>query len=230
MTPSPIFIGYDPREEEAFQVCIASILRHTKEPLRIVTLNQSVLRAEGLYWRPQDVKPVYENPQSDPLVQIGVQYRDLLDGRPMSTQFTYTRFLVPHLCGYEGRAIFVDCDFMFREDIYGALNIDMKGAAVAVVKHDHRPRESVKMDGIDQSPYPRKNWSSFIVWDCGHPMNQRLNLEVVNSWEGRDLHRFGWLSDSDILGLDPRWNWLEKYDEPIENPAAVHWRPLSVSD
>ncbi len=208
-----VFIGYDPREEEAFQVCIASILRHSEHPPRIVTLNQAVLRAQGVYWRPQDVKPTDK----------GVQYRDLLDGRPISTQFTYTRFLVPHLMGYQGRAIFVDCDFMFRTDISEALDMNLQGKAVAVVKHDHKPNESVKMDGIDQSPYPRKNWSSFIVWDCGHESNRRLDLEAVNSWEGRKLHRFGWLEDDEIMGLDPRWNWLEKYDQPIENPAAVHW-------
>lgn len=218
-----VFIGYDPREEEAFQVCIASILRHTPNPPRIFALNQTHLRAQGLYWRPQDVKPTYEDEMSHPLVQKGIQYRDLIDGRPMSTQFTYTRFLVPYLGGYTGRAIFVDCDFMFRENIRHALEADLNGAAVGVVKHDHKPKETVKMDGIDQSPYPRKNWSSFIVFDCGHESNRRLDLEAVNSWEGRKLHRFGWLEDDEIMGLDPRWNWLEKYDQPIENPAAVHW-------
>jgi hypothetical protein len=224
--PPTVFIGYDPREEEAFQVCIASIIRNSgvHAPPQIVALDQKMLRAQGLYWRPQDVRPVYELVDGLPgEKQIGIQYRDLIDGRPMSTQFTYTRFLVPFLCQYRGRAIFVDCDFKFRENIRHALEADLNGAAVGVVKHDHKPKETVKMDGIDQSPYPRKNWSSFIVWDCGHPENQRLDLQAVNSWEGRKLHRFGWLNDSDIEGLDPRWNWLEKYDQPIENPAAVHW-------
>jgi len=221
-TPA-VFIGYDPREEEAFQVCIASILRHTPNPPRIVTLDQRVLRAQGLYWRPQDVKPVYEDEQSHPLVQKGIQYRDLIDGRPMSTQFTYTRFLVPYLGSYMKRAIFVDCDFMFRADIWEAMNVELNGAAVGVVKHNHQPKESVKMDGIDQSPYPRKNWSSFIVFDCAHESNRLLNPGAVNSWEGRKLHRFGWLQDDEIAALDPKWNWLEKYDNPVDEPKAVHW-------
>ena len=79
----------------------------------------------------------------------------------------------------------------------------------------HRPAPGIRC--------PRKNWSSFIVFDCGYESNRQLDLEAVNSWEGRKLHRFGWLEDDEIMGLDPRWNWLEKYDQPIENPAAVHW-------
>ena len=228
-TPA-IFIGYDPREDEAYQVCVASIIRHSRfyTPPPIIALDQKVLRTQGAYWRPQKVTPVYDRFLTEALgfgSPVGVQHRDLLDGRPFSTEFAFTRFLVPYLCGYEGRAIYCDCDFMFRANVLDAMSVDLKGAAIAVVKHVYEPVEALKMGGVKQAAYPRKNWSSFIVWDCGHSANKRLGLEQVNSWTGRELHRFGWLRDRDIEPLDRKWNWLAGHSDDIAHPgpAAVHW-------
>ncbi len=225
-----IFIGYDPREDEAYQVCVASILGNLgiHPPPQIIALDQKFLRAQGLYWRPQQATPLYMRAmeRGQPGVdQYVVQYRDLLDGRPFSTEFAFTRFLVPFLRNYQGRAIYCDCDFMFRNNVFLAMNVDLNGAAIAVVKHDHKPAGTTKMDGVSQSVYPRKNWSSFIVWDCGHPSNRRLDLDVVNTWTGRELHNLGWLQDREIVDLAPKWNWLAGYslDIPPPGPSAVHW-------
>ncbi len=221
-TPA-IFIGYDPREDEAYQVCVASILKHCSQPPRIVALDQKVLRAQGAYWRPQQVTQLFSETGVNHLASV--QYRDLLDGRPFSTEFAFTRFLVPHLCGYQGRAIYCDCDFMFRDDINTIMKWDLGGDAVAVVKHDHKPAGTTKMDGVSQSAYPRKNWSSFILWDCAHQKNRQLSPYHVNSWPGRKLHNFCWLGELDIKGINPKWNWLAGYspDIPPPGPSAVHW-------
>jgi len=175
-----IFVGYDSREQIAYDVCEYSILKHNKNA-KVIPLKQDELREQKLYWR--DVDPL------------------------SSTEFTFTRFLVPHLCDYKGWAIFVDCDFLFEcnlEEIFAQAD---DRYAVMVVKHDYSPPEGNKMDGKRQMPYPRKNWSSMILWNCGHINNQKLTPELVNTETGQFLHRFTWLKDEMIGELSHHYNW-----------------------
>ena len=142
-----------------------------------------------------------------------------------STEFTYSRFLVPALNKYKGWAIFCDCDFIFFEDVSKILeNID-NSKAVYCVQHDYTPKEKHKMDGQKQTIYPRKNWSSLILFNCSHPSNKKLNIDIVNSETGSFLHQFKWLKDSEIGSLDERWNWLEGWTSNHNNkkPFAVHY-------
>jgi hypothetical protein len=152
-----------------------------------------------------------------------------LDHRPVdplaSTEFTYTRFLVPHLAGYQGWALFCDCDFLWLADVAELLALADDRYAVMCVQHDHRPPETVKMDGATQTVYPRKNWSSLVLYNCGHPANAALTPEVVNRESGAYLHRFQWLPDAAIGALPETWNWLEGWSAPPAGgpPNAVHF-------
>lgn len=194
-----VFVGWDPREDIAWEVCRHSILARTDPAEVTVTpLIQSDLRQSGVYWREPDQKA--------------------------STEFSLTRFLTPHLAGKTGYAVFVDCDFLFLADIREVLKEIDPSNAVSVVQHDYKPKETVKMDGCIQHPYPRKNWSSFIVFNCDHPSVQKLTPKVVNESEPGQLHRFQWLDDSEIGNLDIGWNYLEGWYPPAyDKLKAVHY-------
>ena len=168
------------------------------------TIKQEDVRTEGIYDRTDD-KP---------------------GEGAASVEFTYTRILVPYLSDYRGWALFVDCDFLFTRDITELFNMRDDKYALMCVKHDYIPKAAVKMDGQKQVTYPRKNWSSCVLWNCGHPLNNILTPEVVSSASGAYLHRFQWLDEyDDIIGSLPlEWNWLEgEYEKPETIPAVVHY-------
>jgi hypothetical protein len=89
-----------------------------------------------------------------------------------------------------------------------------------VVKHDHQPTEHWKMDGQFQTRYHRKNWSSVCLFNCDHPANKALTVDLVNSAPGRDLHAFSWLADDLIGELPPEWNWLVGHSAPMRIPPS----------
>lgn len=194
-----VFVGWDSREAVAAQVCEYSIKKNSTVPVRVRMLQQQSLRDQGIYTRPPD--------------HLG------------STEFTFTRFLVPHLMKYRGWAVFCDCDFLWLGNIQELINQADDRYAVMVVKHDYRPQNTVKMDGCRQEYYPRKNWSSMILFNCGHPSNRRLTPDHVNSASGQELHRFAWLADEEIGSLAPEWNWLVGwYHSPWDgSPRALHY-------
>jgi lipopolysaccharide biosynthesis glycosyltransferase len=197
--PLPVFVGWDSREDIAFRVCRHSILRRASTPVAVTPIIQSELREQGLYTR-----------ALDPLA---------------STEFTYTRFFVPHLMGYRGWALFCDCDFLFLADVAELFALADDRYAVMCVHHDHQPRENWKMDGAVQTVYPRKNWSSLVLYNCGHPKNRILTPELVNRETGSFLHRFQWLDDAEIGAVPETWNWLEGWNEKPEtgHPNVVHY-------
>lgn len=132
-----------------------------------------------------------------------------------STEFTYTRFLVPYLCNYEGIALFLDSDMLCFADIKQILP-ESNQKALYVVKHIHEPTEPTKMGGLPQSPYPRKNWSSLMLMNCS-----KLKLwtkEFVENATGKQLHRFEGIPDEEIEGLNPYWNCLDWF---VENYTKI---------
>lgn len=207
-----VIIGYDPREHEAYQVCEASIRRHASRPVRIVKLDQTELRNDGLYDRPYRVD------------ETG-QMWDERDKRPFSVAFSFTRFLVPFIAS--GPALFVDCDFVFRRDVGELFDLFDPRFAVQVVKHHHAPAKTMKMDGISQGLYARKNWSSCVLWNTGHHGHHALTTHAVNTWAGRDLHAFKWLADCYIGSLPEAWNWLADASPTCggtpDDIAAIHY-------
>ena len=199
MTALRIFIGWDSREEIAYDVCRQSLEAHSSIQLDIIPIKQDELRRRGLYTRQVDALS--------------------------STEFSFTRFLTPHLSNDQGWAVFVDCDFLFRRDIAGLLDYRDPSKAMYCVKHDYRPKESTKMDGQPQTQYARKNWSSFMLINCAHEQVRQLTPSVVNSQTGLFLHRFQWLTDDVIGSLPVTWNYLEGWHtrEDCEDPTAVHY-------
>lgn len=205
--PLPVFIGYDRREAIAFDVCRFSLLRHASIPLHVQALRQDELRARGLYRR-------------QALLRDG-QRVDAVDGRPFSTEFSFTRFLVPALCGYDGWALFVDCDFLFLADVAELPACADDGKAAMVCRQIHVPAENTKMDAQVQTTYRRKNWSSLMLLNCGHPAVKALTVDAVNERPGSWLHGFDWLDDADIGDLPHAWNWIAGVTSGA--PRAVHY-------
>jgi hypothetical protein len=194
-----IFIGYDGREDSAFQVCRESLIRNSSERLDIEPIKQREMRERGLYWR-----------EHDPL---------------SSTEFSFTRFLTPYLAGYEGWALFMDCDFLWRGDVAGLMDYADPQYAVMCVQHRYEPKETTKMDGRTQHQYPRKNWSSLMLINCGHrSVKDCLKLEDVNNQTGAYLHQMLW-AGTHIGALPIAYNYLEGWHtkEQCPNPVAVHF-------
>ena len=188
-----VFIGYDPREAVVSHVCSNSIIRHASQPVALYPLALKNLR-------------FYVEKHTDG-----------------SNQFIYSRFLVPHLTEYQGWAIFMDGDMLLREDITQLWNMRDPAKAVMVVKHDYKTRMREKYLGAKNEDYPRKNWSSVVLWNCAHPANCGLTPEFIQDATGAQLHRFTWLTDDLIGDLPITWNWLP--DEFGANPDAklLHW-------
>lgn len=206
-----IYIGYDPREDDAYQVCRASLLRRSSKPLHIVKLDREALSHAGFHDRS--------------FWQLsGGQRVDRRDGKPFSTDFSFTRFLVPALSMYEGWSLFCDCDFLFTADIAGLFDLADDRYAAMCVKRTHEPMEAVKMDGMEQTRYYRKNWSSLCLFNNSHPRNRSLTRLCVNEMKGSWLHAFSWLRDELIGELPPTWNFLVDIDEPPEQvPCGIHF-------
>jgi hypothetical protein len=191
-----IFIGYDSREPIAFHVLAHSIMRRASRPVEIVPLIQSQLRQCGLYTRERDPRE--------------------------STEFSLTRFLVPYLSDLDCNdiSIFMDCDMLCLCDIWEIVS-DLSGN-VSVVKHDYAPRNRTKFLGQEQTVYPRKNWSSLMVFDT-ECWWDRLCPEYVNSASAMDLHQFAWANDPEIGSLPVEYNWLVGEYGKIRDPKILHF-------
>ncbi|MGP1675925.1 MAG: hypothetical protein ACTS6J_02050, partial [Burkholderiales bacterium] len=204
-----IFIGWDARERLAWEVCARSITANAALPPPIRPISMQALVAAGLYRRPTERRN-------------GVLW-DVASGAPMSTEFALARFFVPFLTRASW-AIFCDGDFMFRADIAELLQHADRRYAVQVVQHpDYLPGERVKMDGQIQTAYPRKNWSSLMLWNMQHAGVRRLNQHDANTKPGLWLHQFAWLEPHEIGALPIEWNWLEGTSDPAIKPCAVHF-------
>lgn len=209
MSDRTVWIGYDPRETAAFAVARSSIRKHQTGLLGIRALLLPELRAAGLYTRPTSERN-------------GRMWDDI-SGAPMSTEFGVSRFLVPAL-QKTGYGLFMDCDMLVRTNLIRLFDAcEREHKAVWVVKHDFTPLNEAKMDGQVQTRYFRKLWSSFCVFNCNHPANKKLTVELVNSVPGRDLHAFCWLKDDEIGEIDPAWNWIPDHSPADVDPKVVHF-------
>ena len=193
MKPIPIFIGYDPREAIAYHVCANSIIRQASHPVAIIPLALNLFKD-------------YTETHTDG-----------------SNQFIYSRFLVPHLMGYQGHAIFIDGDMIVRGDIVELWNLANPYMDVQVVKHDYKTRMPVKYLGAKNEDYPRKNWSSVILWNCNSWTNRRLTPDFIEQASGAELHRFTWIPDDRIGELPPEWNWLPDEYGPNHDAKLLHY-------
>jgi hypothetical protein len=190
--PFHIYIGYDPAEAVSFHVLEHSLRKHATIPLAITPLSRN------------NLKPMFTRPRRD----------------NESTEFSFSRFLVPYLSQYKGWSLYLDCDQLCRADIAELAGMCGHAAAwysaVFVVKHDYQSTTREKFFSQKNEPYPRKNWSSVVLFN--NYRCRALTPEVVNEATGPYLHRFEWIPDEQIGDLSIEWNWL--VDEYPRNTAA----------
>jgi len=189
-----VFIGYDYKEAVAFNVLCHSILDHASEPVSITPVMLSQMK--GIYTRSRH--------------------------ELQSTEFSFSRFLVPYLCDFEGQAIFMDCDMLVRGDISELWQGFDDQFALQVVKHNHKPTCDRKFLNQTQTTYEKKNWSSVMLFN--NPRCTALTTNYVNSASGLALHQFKWLDSDDLIGEIPhQWNLLVDYDEHDDHAKLVHY-------
>ena len=189
-----IFIGYDSKEKVAFNVLSYSILKNSTKPVAIT--------------------PIYLNNIKDDFVRE----RNNLS----STEFSFSRFIIPHLMNYQGWALFMDCDMIMEADIAELWRLRDDKYAVQVCKHDYVPKEKTKFLGQTQTAYPKKNWSSFMLMNC--KKCSALTPNYVNAATGLELHQFKWLESDDLIGdLPLEWNWLVGEYDYKEDVKNVHY-------
>ena len=199
----PIFIGYDSRERAATNVLIDSIYQNSTTPVSIIPLVKSQLESQNLFFRKKD--------------------------QNQSTEFSFTRFLVPKLMNYKGWAIFMDCDMLCRTDIARLWALRDDNKALLCVKHNHKPTSNEKFLGERQTKYEKKNWSSLMLFNCAKCKN--LTVEYVNKSSGLELHQFKWLNNDSEIGeiKEFGWNYLVDVQELPKNKnqnhkiALLHW-------
>ena len=189
-----IFVGYDSKEKVAFNTLSYSILKNSSQPIAIT--------------------PIY----LDNIKDTFVRERNNLS----STEFSFSRFIIPHLMNYQGWALFMDCDMLMKADIAELWRLRDDKYAVQVCKHDYIPKRATKFLGQTQTVYPKKNWSSFMLLNCKKCTT--LTPDYVNSATGLELHQFKWLESEDLIGELPlEWNWLADEYEYKEDVKNIHY-------
>ena len=188
-----IVVGFDQREAIAYHTFSQSVLEKSSLPVIFLPLSINTLKG-------------YKETHND-----------------KSNDFVYSRFLTPYLHNFEGWAIFADGDMVCQSDIKELWDLRDETKALQVVMHDYKTKFNQKYLGNTNENYPRKNWSSLILWNCSHPKHKVLTPDFISSQTGKYLHRFSWLDDEDIGELPIDWNWLAI--EYPNNPKAkiIHY-------
>lgn len=186
-------VGFDQREAVAYHVFCQSVISKSSLPVIFLPLSLKNLS-------------MYSESHSDG-----------------SNAFIYSRFLTPYLFNYSGWAIFADGDMICNDDIANLWSLKDESKAVLVVPHDYKTKATQKYLGNKNENYPRKNWSSVILWNCNHPKNRVLTPSFVSTQTGAFLHRFQWLDDGDIGFLPKEWNWLAIEYENNYDAKLVHY-------
>lgn len=188
-----LYVGYDEREAIAYHVFCHSVIKNTSIPVKITPLVLSQLK------------------------EFNETHQD------RSNDFVYSRFLTPYLNEFDGWAIFADGDMICQADLKELIGMADPNKALMVVKHDYQTKASIKYLGNINENYPRKNWSSVILWNCSHPKHKILTPEFVSNQTGKFLHRFSWLDDNDIGELPVEWNWLACEYEKNTDAKLIHY-------
>jgi lipopolysaccharide biosynthesis glycosyltransferase len=188
-----LYGGYDEREAIAYHVFCHSVIKNTSIPVKITPLVLSQLK------------------------EFNETHQD------RSNDFVYSRFLTPYLNEFDGWAIFADGDMICQADLKELIGMADPNKALMVVKHDYQTKASIKYLGNINENYPRKNWSSVILWNCSHPKHKILTPEFVSNQSGKFLHRFSWLDDNDIGELPVEWNWLACEYEKNTEAKLIHY-------
>jgi len=188
-----IVVGFDQRESIAYHAFSQSIIEKCSMPVMIMPLAMNTLKG-------------YKETHTD-----------------KSNDFIYSRFLTPYLNNFTGWAIFADGDMVCQADIKELWDLMDESKALQVVKHDYKTKAKKKYLGNVNEDYPKKNWSSVILWNCSHPKHKILTPEFIASQTGKYLHRFSWLDESEIGELPKEWNWLAIEYPENKNAKLIHY-------
>lgn len=209
LKPLKVYVGWDARDELAYRACVVSLITNSSIPLQIIPLKDYELRRHGYFSRGYKVEG-------------NGQMFDAVDGLPFSTQFSFTRFVIPLLePDNDDWVMFCDADFLWRQDVNDLLALIDPSKYLMCVQHEYKPEEGTKFDGMMQQRYERKNWSSLMLM---RPARLGITKETVNQRTGRYLHRFRFLDDDSRIGALPyEWNWLEGWSDKTIDAKAVHY-------
>ena len=188
-----LIIGFDQRESIAYHTFTQSIIEKCSVPVMFIPLAMNTLKG-------------YKETHTD-----------------KSNDFIYSRFLTPYLCNFNGWAIFADGDMICQADIKELWDLRDESKALQVVKHDYKTKVKKKYLGNINEDYPKKNWSSLILWNCSHPKHKILTPEFIASQTGKYLHRFSWLDENEIGELPKEWNWLAIEYPENKNAKLIHY-------
>ena len=191
--PVDIIVGFDQKEAVAYHTFVQSVINTATLPVRFLPLNINSLST---------YKEVHKDGSND---------------------FIYSRFLVPYLLNFKGWAIYADGDMVCLEDIKKLWDLRDENYAVQVVKHNYKTKITKKYWGHKNEDYPRKNWSSLILWNCKHPSHKVLTPKFIQKQSGAYLHRFSWIKDEEIGELKKEWNWLAMEYEEKDDINLIHY-------
>lgn len=188
-----LIVGFDQSEAVAYHAFCQSVLEKASVPVQFMPLAENTLAG-------------YKETHTDG-----------------SNRFIYSRFLTPYLNDFKGWAIFADGDMICQTDIKALWDLRDESKAVQVVQHDYQTKATTKYFGNKNENYPRKNWSSLILWNCAHPAHRVLTPAFIQQQKGSYLHRFSWLDDSQIGALPREWNWLAIEYEDNPQAKLIHF-------
>jgi lipopolysaccharide biosynthesis glycosyltransferase len=191
-----IFVGADRSQLLAVAVLEHSIRRHTR--------------------RPAQVRPLIDLDLPEP--------RDLRQGS--RTNFSFARFAIPELCGYRGRALYLDADMLVFRDIGELWDIPFEGASVAI--QEEIPEHVVAHDKPG-APARRVKQCSVMLIDC-----ERARWDVRRIVAGLDgrytyeelMYQLCILPEQEIRYAVPfAWNSLEHFDEATR---LIHYTDMDT--
>ena len=188
-----LIVGFDQKEAVAYHTFVQSVIENASNPVRFMPLDMKSLKE-------------YSEKHNDG-----------------SNEFIYSRFLVPHLMNFKGWAIYADGDMICVEDIKKLWDLRDEKYAVQVVQHDYQTKVKKKYWGNKNENYPRKNWSSVVIWNCEHEKHKILSPNFIQNQTGSFLHRFHWLNDDEIGDIDKKWNWLAMEYEEKKGINLIHY-------
>ena len=188
-----IVVGFDQKESVAYHTFVQSVIEKSTIPTRFMPLSIGSLT---------NYKETHKDGSND---------------------FIYSRFLVPYLMNFDGWAIYADGDMVCLEDIKKLWDLRDDKFAVQVVKHDYKTKIKTKYWGNKNEDYPRKNWSSLILWNCNHQSHKILTPEFIQKQTGSFLHRFSWIKDREIGEVAKEWNWLAMEYEEKNDINLIHY-------
>jgi len=194
-----VFIGWDPRDQEAAELCRYTLLKNSTLPLTVQFLKLEDCVNGQLYKRKEDAEA--------------------------SSQYTYLRYYIPHLMAHKGLAVYCDPGCIWLSDIRELFQHTSDRAAIHLVKHNYKPTAEFKLDNKPQHQYRKKAWTSVMLLNCSHSSHKKLTAEMVNTSSAQYLHNLEWLNNNDIWSLDPAWNWIPGlYKESNDGtPKVIHF-------